>query len=253
MENKKAQVVGNAGFWLCVPPVISLVIGFVIHMLIPVLNTFAIAMLAYAIFTFWIIGRYHQWYVRGPLTLVNFAMFIGFGYVQWGYLLPNLPQWSSWVGAILIAVIWVTIFVLRMRKLGNKQHHATHEDTQSLIQKIKDGGMDVGLQERLISIVKVATSKGDLTVDTAELVRQLGDEAKRKDRDSRVAAANALMEALRIGIFDEADKPQVKKQIQTLLNVPDVVQTGQTSVSTKSTAPNKRVATIDWGHKGGTR
>lgn len=256
-SNKRMQAVGTLGFWLTAPAVLSGIAGLIIRGFVPWLDWLAVALVMYGLFMIWgVMNRAVGW-IRLPLMIVDIACFMAAAYVQISPLTKDGTKWLAWAAAIFIGLVWIAIFALLMIRQGSTkpgQHPSTKQNADALIKQIKNGHMDADLQERLISIVKLSSSKGDITVDTAELIMQLGKEAQRKDRESRIEAAKTLLESLKMGLFD---KERVEKEIATLLHVPDSVlkQSEEAEPRQRKIVPNEegdQVVTVDWGHDSDT-
>jgi len=258
-ENKKQQAVASIGFWLFVPAVAAFLVSWALRSFVSEkLSLVGTAALVYAIFTLIMLTRNPNQFVRIALALVNFAMILIFGYFQWQALAPKTwPAWTVWIGAGLAGVLWLMVGYMIISRIGarGKTAHPSASNGHVVAQQIKSGEITADIREQIMAAIKLSTSKGDLSVDAGELIHQLGLQSVTKDRESRASMANSMMEALRSGIFDDADKPAVRRAIRALFEISDEdLEEGHVNeplhrrIADLAEEASEHIH-IDWGHK----
>ena len=254
VASKTQRVVASIGFWLFVPTVAAFLVSVALRSFVSEkLSLVGTAALVYAIFTLIMLTRNPNQFVRIALTLMNFAMILVFGYFQWQALAPKTwPAWTVWIGAGLAGVLWLVVgylIISRIGTRGNSAHSRPAKNGHVVAEQIKSGEITADIREQIMAAIKLSTSKGDLSVDAGELIHQLGLQSVTKDRESRASMANSMMDALRSGIFDDADKPAVRTAIRALYEISDeALEDGHASSphQPKALPARKKIKTIEW-------
>ncbi len=222
MAGSRQQTVGTFGFWLTVPIALSLLVAWLLRLFVSQkFSLFGMAALVYAMFTLYVIANNQNRFVRGALLLVNFSMVMVFGYYQWSEMMPSdWPVWSPWLGATAGALIWIVIFGAILYQLGNKSHgqEQTHEN---IAEAIQSGHITPSVTEQIISAIKLTSSKGDVTVNTAKLLEQLGLQSVTNDRTARASTAEAIRNAIKDGLVPQNLLQAAKSTVCDLLGIKD--------------------------------
>lgn len=224
----KQQAVGNAGFWLFVPAGVCLLIGWLLHQFVSdKLSIVGMAALAYAIFTLIAASRNQSRLIRGTLILVNLAVVLAFGYFQWQALVPaTWPSWSPWIGLGIAASVWLGIMVSVLYRLGSKSQQANgaEEEAEGHHPAFADegtSGLSPKVTERIIAALKLTSHEGDVTVNTANIIKQLADWSEHEGKSAAAKLADSIMAAVKGGFYDPEDLPFVKKALRKLQGIPE--------------------------------
>lgn len=224
----RQQAVGSFGFWLAVPAAVSFFIGWLLHEFVSEkLSIVGMAALVYAVFTLVVMSRNQSKVVRGALLLVNLAVFLAFGYFQGVALLPlTWPSWTRWIGLVLAALLWLSVVISMMYRLGRQaQSNHNRDETPHSTTHATDGGdpaLSAQVTERLIAALKLTSSKGDVTVNTGEIIQELAEWSKRTGVEAAAKMSESIMRAVEMKLYGPEDLPFVKKVLRKLQGVPDV-------------------------------
>lgn len=219
----RQQKVGNLGFWLFVPAGVCLLIGWLLHAFVSEkLSVVGMAALAYAIFTLIAATRNPNRLIRGMLLLVNLAVVLAFGYFQWQVLVPSTwPSWTPWIGLGLAATAWLGIMVSLVYRLGRKAQESGDEDESTIAHADGDSQLSPQVTERIIAALKLTSHEGDVTVNTANIIKQLANWSEHEGKTAAAKLADSIMAAVKAGFYDPEDLPFVKKAIRKLQGIPD--------------------------------
>lgn len=237
MSATRQRAVGALGFWLTVPAAVSFLVGWLLHTYVSAkLSVVGMAALVYAIFTLAVMSRNTNKVMRGALLLVNLAVFLAFGYYQGIALVPlTWPSWTKWLGLGLAAAIWLGVMVSVMYGLGKKvqsgalNHDEAHTHVTAHSTEGSEPALSANVTEKLIAALKLSSSKGDVTVNTGEIIEQLAEWSKRSGIEAAAHMSESIMRAVELKLYAAEDLPFVKKVLRRLQGVPDLPDEHRTS------------------------
>jgi hypothetical protein len=224
VQSKQAAV-GSIGFWLFVPIAASLLISVALRSLVSERFSFiGTAAFVYAVFSLIMMTRQPNRFIRAALLIVNLGMILIWGYFQWEEFMPkSWPSWTIWLGVAVAGVLWLVIAYIVISRIGQRsvQSHLADSSNDDEEENVAGGNLSVDVREKIIAALKLTSRNGDVTVDTGELIRQLGLQAISNNRVAAAQMAESIMKAVREKYYDEKDMPAVKAMLRRLQGVPD--------------------------------
>jgi hypothetical protein len=196
---------------------LCLLIGAVLGQAVPEVSHWGWSALVYWLFTMVVLVAKKNWYVRYPLLVVNYVLFVFVAYLLWATWIPgDWPEWVHKTATIATGVLWGLGLAgfWSLTGLGKNKGTANMDDGEEELE-----GATMTIQEQMIAALKLAGHNGDLTVNVGSILESFALQKRTESMAVRTQRANAIMKAVESGFVPEAEVEHARRVACELLGV----------------------------------